>query len=154
EQQRPAVGEGRKRRRVAFEHLKAVAGQAQVADDLFTKEAVNVGGRGHLEAGKDFFGDAGPADDRAALQDEYLLARPRQVARRHQTVVAGADNDRVEMRCHDSCPPRLGPSGSLVIVGPIRLRAYTDAMTNPDAELAGQLHVYVAFDWGEEVNLE
>jgi hypothetical protein len=27
-------------------------------------------------------------------------------------------------------------------------------MTNPDAELTGQLHVYVAFDWGEEVNLE
>src|SRR4051812_39202203 len=49
-------------------------------------------------------------------------------------------------------------TGRAVIVAPPP-RRYTDAMSDasakPDADvLSGRLHVYVAFDWGEEIDLD
>ncbi len=79
---------------------EAVVGQAQVADDLRAEQAVDVGGRGDLEAGEGFLGDAGAADDVAAFQHEHFPLGPGQIAGGHQAVVAAADDDRVVRSRH------------------------------------------------------
>jgi hypothetical protein len=95
EHQIAPVEERRERCRVAFDRLEAVLAQAQIADDLGAEEAVDVGGRGDFETGENLFGDAGTADDVAALEHEHLPACLREVARGHEAVVAAADDDRV-----------------------------------------------------------
>src|SRR6266849_4322090 len=49
-----------------------MAGELQVADDLGTQQAVDIGSRGHLEAGPQLLGDAGTAHHVAALEHEKL----------------------------------------------------------------------------------
>ena len=55
---------------------------------------------GVLEAWKNFFAGADAADDRAALQDQDFFAGLGQIGRRHQAIVAGADDDRVVFSHH------------------------------------------------------
>ena len=74
--------------------------QAQVANDLLAEEAVDVGGGGDLEAGEGFLSDARPADDVAAFEDGLLPTGPRQVAGRHQAVMARADDNRLALAAH------------------------------------------------------
>ena len=95
EQERSAVEKRRERRRLPGKHLEPVPGEAQVAHDLLAEEAVDVGCRRDLEAGKGFLGHAGPADQVATLEHEDPQPGTGQVARRHQAVVARADDDRV-----------------------------------------------------------
>ena len=95
EQERATVEKRRERRRLAGEHLEPVLGEAQVAHDLFAKEAVDVGGRRDAEAGEGLLGHAGPADQVATLEYEDTQPGPGEVARRHQAVVARAHDDRV-----------------------------------------------------------
>ncbi len=96
-----AVGKRRERRRAARQHLEAVLLQFQVADDLRPQQAVDVGGRGDLEAGPDFFGDAAAADDFAAFQHQGFIALLGQIRRRDEAVVPGADDDGVVRLRHE-----------------------------------------------------
>ncbi len=72
----------------------------QVADDLRAKQADHVGENRKLEAGEDFFGDAGSTHDGTAFQDQGLFPGPGQVSGVDQPVVACADDNRVVFRCH------------------------------------------------------
>ena len=96
--QRAPVGERRERRGVARQDLVAVRGQLQVADDRRMEQAVDVGGGRDLVAGEGLLGDAGAADDIPPLEHQHALPGARQVAGGHQSVVPGADHDRVEVR--------------------------------------------------------
>src|SRR5206468_5091032 len=59
-------------------------------------------------------------------------------------------------------PERYAPGCALIVAACADSAAYTDAMAQPEAtpdpsdgdRLAGRLNVYVAFDWGEEIDLE
>ena len=74
---------------------QAVPLELEVPDDLRPEHAQHLGGAGHPEALDDLVRDARATDAVAPLEDRHREAVPRQVARRHQSVVAGADHDRV-----------------------------------------------------------
>jgi hypothetical protein len=50
-------------------------GQVQIADDLRTEEAADVGTDAELESGKHLFRHRGPAEDVASLQDQDAFPR-------------------------------------------------------------------------------
>ena len=110
-QQRAPVGERRERRRLSGQDLVAIRGELQVADDLRVEEAVDVGGGRDLEAWEGLLGHTGAADDVPPLEDHHAQPGTREVARRHEPVVPGADHDGVvTVGCH------AGISRSLPVV--------------------------------------
>ncbi len=98
--ERAAVRKGRERGRVPGQHLEAVPLEIEIPDDLGPEQAVDVGGRGHLEAGPQLLGDAGAAQHFAALEYQHFDPGPGEVRGGDQTVVATADNDEVVGRGH------------------------------------------------------
>src|SRR5262249_26974470 len=58
-------------------------------------QAQRVRERGEPEARPQLLGDRGPANEMAALEDERLQTRLREIGAVHQAVVAGPDDDRV-----------------------------------------------------------
>ncbi len=85
----------REGRGIARQDREAVVGEAQVARDVLVEETVDIGGGGDLESGKRLLGNAGPAHQVPALENEHAETRPRQVACRDQAIVTRADDNRV-----------------------------------------------------------
>ena len=71
-------------------------GEAQVADHLGVQQADRVARGGVAEAGVEFLGDGGAAEDGAALEDAHGEAGFGEVAGAGEAVVAAADDDHIE----------------------------------------------------------
>ena len=95
----PPVGQRGLHARLAGDHLQAVVGELQVADDLGPEHAGDVGRGRHPAARRalriDLLGHGAAADDGPALEDERPQSRVREIERRGQAVVACADDDGV-----------------------------------------------------------
>ena len=94
-----AVGHGRDRA-VERQNFQAVAREIEIANDFRAQQRDDVGKDGKFEAGDDFFGDGGAAENVAAFEDEDFLAGFGEIRRVHQAVVAAADHDDVVFLCH------------------------------------------------------
>src|SRR5262245_14117626 len=99
-EQRAAVEERCERGRIARQDVEAVLSEPQVANDFRPEEADDIGGDGNFEAGPEFFRDGATAEDVAAFQHADFLARPGEVCRGDEAVVAAADDKAVEMLTH------------------------------------------------------
>ena len=104
EHERPAVGKRRERRGAPRQHLEAVPLEVEVADDLGAEEAVDVGRGRDLEPGPELLGDAGAAQQVAALEHQRLEAGPGRVGRRDEAVVPAADDDQIVRARHARLP--------------------------------------------------
>ena len=89
-----AAGHGREGA-VERENFEAVAREVEVADDFRPQQRHHVGADGELEAGKDFFGAGGAAENVAAFEHQNFLSGTRQVGGVDEAVVASADYDYV-----------------------------------------------------------
>ena len=89
------VGEGNLDRRITGNHAQSVVGQAQFGNHFRAQHAGNVRSGGHAAAGRDLFGHATSANNFPALEHQRGKSGARQVGRSSQSVVAGADYDRV-----------------------------------------------------------
>ena len=113
--------------RVVMEHNRAVLGQSRVGrierhgavaevlelevrDDLRLQHRDDVGGAGDAPSRPEFLGDAGAAEDRAALEDQHAYPGAREVGGGRQAVVTPADHDRVICSGGPGCRGRL-PGG-------------------------------------------
>jgi hypothetical protein len=76
--------------------LEPVAGEAELADDLGTKQRQGVRTRRRAHAGPKLLGHTRAADDVAALEALDRESGARQVGGGDQAVVAGADDGDVE----------------------------------------------------------
>jgi hypothetical protein len=85
----------RRERAVERQELHAVAGQVELADDLRPEQRHDVGTDRELVARKHLFGDRGTADEMAALEDDHLASRAREIRSARQSVVPAPDHDRV-----------------------------------------------------------
>ena len=77
------------------QRLEAVFGQFQLVDDLGPEEAEGVGEGGELEPGVQLFGDGGPADEVALLEDQRPQTGLGQVGTVDESVVATPHHDGV-----------------------------------------------------------
>ena len=77
--------------------------QAKVPPDRLAQHAEDVGAGRGVKARGELLGHRAPADDLAALEDNRLEARAREVVGRDETVVAAADDRDI---------PGLGPRGA------------------------------------------
>src|SRR5262249_21777908 len=93
-----------------LQHAEAIVCQPQIADDFLAKQAVDVRGRGNLEAGKSFLGDAAAADERPPLQHEHLPPGASKIAGGHQPIVAGTDDDGVVTHANRNPSGYLAPA--------------------------------------------
>jgi hypothetical protein len=89
-----AVGH-RRERPIERENLEAVPWQIQLTDDLGPQQRHHVRADGVLEARIDLFGHRRAAQHVAALEDEDLPPRSRQVRGVDEPVVSAADDDDV-----------------------------------------------------------
>ena len=80
------------------DHLQAVLRQLERAHDLRAQQAAHVRAVRVREVLVQAPAHRRAADVRAALEHQHLEAGAREIAGRHQAVVAGADDDRVEPR--------------------------------------------------------
>ena len=76
--------------------MKPCLGELEIMDDVGSQQAERVGERGEVEPRDQLFGDRRAADDVASLDDQRLQAGLGEVGAVDQTVVAAADDDRVE----------------------------------------------------------
>lgn len=90
-----SVGKRAEGGRIARQQLEPVAVERELADDARSQQAADVARRRDLEAGPRFFRHAGAAEHVATLEHQDLEARPGQVRRGDQPVVAGTDHDDV-----------------------------------------------------------
>ena len=79
----------------SFEHPQAVLEQFQIANHFRVQQADGIAGRGIAETRMKLFRHRRPADDLAALQHAHRPAPGGQVAGADQTVVAGANDQRI-----------------------------------------------------------
>ena len=84
-----------------------MARELHVFDDFGRERAAGVSERGTAEAGMKFFGDGGAADDRAAFENERLVALLREVEGGDEGVVSAADDDDVARSGHGLVSPRI-----------------------------------------------
>ena len=91
---RPVDGRG-EGDHVGLDGSKAVRAEPKVSDDTRTKTSQAVGGNRRPHARGDLLRRQCAARPAAAFENECAQPGLRQVARRHQAVVAGADDDRV-----------------------------------------------------------
>jgi len=75
--------------------LEPAAGEIELFDDERVEQAGQISAGRHANAGKGFLDSAGTADARAAFDDEYAFAGPSEISTAGQSIVSGADNDRV-----------------------------------------------------------
>ena len=92
----------RRKRTVKRQHFEAVARQVEIADDLRPQQRDDVRADGDVEARKHLLGDGRAAEHVPALEHEHAAARPRQIRRVRQAVVAPADHDHVVLGHEDS----------------------------------------------------
>src|SRR6266581_2666619 len=72
----------------------------EIANDLRTKEAIDVTGRGDFEARPKFFGHDAASNEFAPFEDEHFSSRAGEVSGGHQAVMTCADNDGVVFGTH------------------------------------------------------
>ncbi len=89
-----AVGHGSERT-VERQNFEPVARQIEFANDLGPQQRNYVGADGKLEAGENFFGAGGTAENVAALEHQDFLAGAGQISGVDQAVVSAADYDGV-----------------------------------------------------------
>ena len=106
DKQMPAVREWAEECRVFRQDLVAEAFQFQIPDDLGLQQPTQICGSGDAEPRPDLFGHARTTDDGPAFQDEDRQARPRQIRRGDQAVVAGTHDDHVVGRRHRGPSPK------------------------------------------------
>ena len=75
--------------------LQPMLWQFQIAHDLGAKQAADIRAVGIGEAREQLAADRRPADPIVLLDHQNLQPRPREIARRHQPVVPGSDDQRV-----------------------------------------------------------
>jgi len=84
---------------VERENFEAVAGEIEFANDFGAEERDYVRAFGEKEAGDDFFGNGGAAEDAAAFEDDHFFTGFGQVGGVDEAIVtASDDNDIVELR--------------------------------------------------------
>ena len=82
---------------------QAALGEPHVLPDALAQHAQHIGAGRRAEARRELLGDAGATHDRPPLEHERAHPRASQVERRHQAVVAAADDHGVVGgRAHDS----------------------------------------------------
>ena len=96
--ERIAVGK-RQERALQRDHLEAVPGKPQLANDVRAKEANDVGADGELESGIKLFGNGRPTEHVTALEHENLAPGLGKISGANEAVVATADYDCV-VRSH------------------------------------------------------
>ena len=101
--------EHRRERAVERENFEAVAREIEFANDFGAKQRDDVGAFREEEAGDDFFGDRGAAENVASLQSEHFLACFREVSGVDQAVVAAADHDYVIVLRHSLNSSGMNP---------------------------------------------
>jgi hypothetical protein len=97
----------------ARDDFEPVALQLQFADHLRVQETDDVRARGVAKPWRELLGDRRTADDVARLEDPYPQARPGEVGRTGEAVVAGADDDGVATIAREgdlSSPAMTGPA--------------------------------------------
>jgi hypothetical protein len=90
-----AIETRRKEQRIERENFQTMLLQIEFGNDCRRKRAGKVSAGSVLESGDYLFAGGDTTDHRAALQDQDFFAGLGQIGRRHQAVVAGADDDRV-----------------------------------------------------------
>ena len=98
--------------------LQPVTRQFEAADDLGAQQAAHVRAVRVREVLVQAAADGRAADVGIALEHQHLEAGARQVARRHQPVVAGAHHDGVVLlAAHGSLSPRSSQAGTRRVLG-------------------------------------
>ena len=92
----PAVEVGAKHEGIELKDPETVPVQLQVFRHLGVQGVEHERTTGEVETGEEFLGDAGPANQRAPLQDLNLQAGPRQVTAGDEPIVTPSDNENVE----------------------------------------------------------
>ena len=95
EQQGATVTRRSEQLNVRANHLEAVATEIHVPDDLARKRSCRVRQRRALEARVEFVRNRSASGDRAALEQQWLKPRFREVESGDQRVVPGPDDDDV-----------------------------------------------------------
>ena len=107
-----AVGHGRESA-VERKNFQAVAREIEVANNFRAKKRDDVRKNGKFEAGNDFFGDSGAAENVAAFENKDFLPRFREVSRIDEAVVAATDdNNVVALRHEDWCESPAGKTNA------------------------------------------
>ena len=89
----------RKRQKIrhrAFDYAQAMPGQPEIGDHLGMQQAHRVAGGGIAKAGEKFLRDGRAANDIAPFDQAHFQPRASQITGAHQTIVASADDHRVE----------------------------------------------------------
>ena len=81
-----------------LDDAQPVVVQLQVRNDLGLQQAHGVGGGRVTKARMEFLGDASAPDHTTPLENADAQSRHRQIGRAGETIVAGADYDRIEIR--------------------------------------------------------
>ena len=102
----------RRERAVEWQNLESVARQIQLADDFGAQQRDDVRRDGEFEAGKDLFGDGGPAEHVTALEDEHLAARAGEIRGVDEPVMSAADDDDVVVHSSLKAGSRKPEAGS------------------------------------------
>src|ERR1700677_1092744 len=97
---------------VERKNFQAVAREIEVANDFGAQQGDDVGINGKFEAGNDFFGDGGAAEDVTLFEDEDFFAGFGEVRRVDQAVVAAADYDDVVFFGHENFRCSRGRKGT------------------------------------------
>jgi hypothetical protein len=100
EHERRAVREQVQARPRRVDHQAALR-QTHVAPDRVAQHREHVGAGRRAEPGRELLGVACSAHERAPLEHERTQARPGEVERRDEAVVATADDDRLSRLGHD-----------------------------------------------------
>src|SRR5947209_6444041 len=102
-----------------------MTGQLHVSDNLRQQRARRVRQRGAAETRREFFSNGSAAGLWTALQNQWLEARLGQVKRRHQPVVAAANDNNITSLGHPLAGPRgTGRSPGLRAVGCLHVLQY------------------------------
>ena len=97
ENQRAAVHRWREDRRLGPHDVQPLLLETEIACDVVADDA-RVRESGSAKAGMDLVRDRATSDFAASLEDQRLVARACETGRRHQPVVARADDDRPHAR--------------------------------------------------------
>ena len=107
-----AVGHGRESA-VERKNFEAVAREIEVANNFRAKKRDDVRKNGKFEAGNDFFGDGGAAENVAAFENEDFLPCFGEVSRIDEAVVAATDDNYVvALRHEDWCESPAGKTNA------------------------------------------
>jgi hypothetical protein len=102
----PAVRERTQLERLELEYLEAVLLHLEVVNDRRLERVAEERAGRKMEAGDQLLGRDRAADDLAPLEDRDAQAGAREIARRDEPVVAGADDDDIEV-CGHECLLRM-----------------------------------------------